>query len=81
MIVGILSLNYYLIPNPPVMNPSLPDVKITNFICTGVWGNSRLGSDLDLFSLNYTNLGAVDVKNLTITVNTSRADESDISLS
>ncbi len=58
--------------------PPIPNVRITNFVCTGVWGNSRLGSDLDLFSLNYTNLGTIDVENLTITLNTSRTNESDI---
>lgn len=61
----------------PTPSPT-PNVKIINFTCLGIWGNSRLGSDLDLFSLSYTNLGMTDVENLTITLNTTRTDESDI---
>jgi hypothetical protein len=30
---------------------------------------------LDLFSLNYTNCGMVDIENLTVTLNTTKTDE------
>jgi hypothetical protein len=41
----------------------------------GIWHNTALGPMLDLFSLNYTNLGTTDVKGLTVTLNTSKTDE------
>lgn len=55
--------------------PPIPNVKITNFICTGVWHSTTLGPVLDLFSLSYTNLGMTDVKDLTVTLNTSKTTE------
>jgi hypothetical protein len=55
--------------------PPIPNAKITNFICLGIWHNTALGPMLDLFSLNYTNLGTTDVKDLTVTLNTSKTDE------
>jgi hypothetical protein len=55
--------------------PPIPNAKITNFICLGIWHNTALGPMLDLFSLNYTNLGTTDVKGLTVTLNTSKTNE------
>ena len=69
LIVGVLSLNYALTPQP--------NVKITNFICLGTWHGTKLGAALDLFSLSYTNLGMTDIENLTVTVNTSKINETD----
>ena len=70
LIVGVLSLNHDLTPNP--------HVKITNFICLGTWHGTKLGAALDLFSLSYTNLGMTDIENLTVTLNTSKINETDI---
>ena len=53
------------------------NVKITNFICLGTWHGTRLGAALDLFSLSYTNLGMTDIENLTVTLNTSKINETD----
>lgn len=55
--------------------PSIPNVKITNFVCTGIWHGTKLGPMLDLFSLSYTNLGMTDVEDLTVTLNTSKTNE------
>jgi hypothetical protein len=55
--------------------PPIPNIKITNFVCLGVWHGTAAGGLLDLFSLNYTNLGTTDVKDLTVTLNTSKTDE------
>lgn len=52
--------------------PPLPNVKITNFVYTGIFHGTKLGPMLDLFSLSYTNLGTTDVKDLTVTLNTSK---------
>ena len=52
--------------------PPIPNVKITNFTSLGVWQTTRLGAILDLFSLDYTNLGTIGAENLTITLNTSK---------
>ncbi len=57
--------------------PSIPNVKITNFIYLGKWHGTRLGGMLDLFSLSYTNVGITDVKDLTVTLNTSKTNEKD----
>jgi hypothetical protein len=54
--------------------PPIPNVRITNFICLGIWHGTRLGPMLDLFSLSYTNLGMTDVKDLTVTLNTSKTN-------
>jgi hypothetical protein len=55
--------------------PPIPNAKITNFVCLGIWHGTAAGGLLDLFSLNYTNLGTTDVKGLTVTLNTSKTDE------
>ncbi len=57
--------------------PPIPNVKITNFICLGIWHGTRLGGAYDLFSLSYTNLGNTDVETLTVTLNTSKTNEKD----
>jgi hypothetical protein len=55
--------------------PPIPNVKITNFVYTGIFHGTKLGPMLDLFSLSYTNLGTTDVKDLTVTLNTSKTTE------
>ena len=81
VIVGVLiSLNYATLKSnnntipdqatPTV--PPIPNVKITNFIYLGNWHGTTLGGLLDLFSLSYTNLGTIDVEDLTVTLNTSK---------
>jgi len=55
--------------------PPIPNVKITHFVYTGVFHGTKLGPMLDLFSLSYTNLGTTDVKDLTVTLNTSKTTE------
>jgi hypothetical protein len=55
--------------------PPIPNIKITSFVCLGIWYYTALGGKLDLFSLNYTNLGTTDVKGLTVTLNTSKTNE------
>ena len=80
LIVGVLaSLNYYLTlqPHIEITITPIPNVKITNFICTGNLHLTTLGAALELFSLNYTNLGMINVENLTLTLNTSRINETD----
>ncbi|MDT8782531.1 MAG: hypothetical protein IAX22_07820 [Candidatus Bathyarchaeota archaeon] len=57
----------------PTPSPT-PNVKITNFIYLGNWHGTTLGGMLDLFSLNYTNLGMTDVENLTVTLNTNKTN-------
>ena len=57
---------------PPPTPGSTPNVKITNFIYLGNWHGTTLGGMIDLFSLNYTNLGKTDVENLTVTLNTNK---------
>ncbi len=52
--------------------PPIPNVKITNFVYLGVKHGTRLGLIIDLFSLDYTNLGVTDVEGLTVTLNTSK---------
>jgi hypothetical protein len=60
----------------PTPTPSpTPKVKITNFIYLGNWHGTTLGGMLDLFSLNYTNLGTTDVENLTVILNTNKTTE------
>jgi hypothetical protein len=58
-----------------VTMPPVPNVKITNFTCTGIWHGTTLGPMLDLFSLSYTNLGLTDINDLTVTLNTSKTTE------
>jgi len=55
--------------------PSIPNVKITNFIYLGKWHGTTLGGMLDLFSLSYTNLGMTDAENLYVSLNTSKTKE------
>lgn len=55
--------------------PPIPNVKITNLVYTGVFHGTKLGPMLDLFSLSYTNLGMTDVKDLYVTLNTSKTTE------
>ena len=60
----------------PSPTPSpIPNVKITNFIYLGNWHGTTLGGMLDLFSLNYTNLGMTDAENLYVILNTSKTKE------
>lgn len=60
----------------PTPSPT-PNVKITSFIYLGNWHGTTLGGMLDLFSLNYTNLGMTEVENLTLMLNTSKTNEKD----
>jgi hypothetical protein len=55
--------------------PPIPNVKIASFVYTGVFHGTKLGPMLDLFSLSYTNLGTTDVKDLTVTLNTSKTTQ------
>ncbi len=55
--------------------PPIPNVQITNFVYLGVWHGTRLGGLLDLFSLSYTNLGVSEVENLTVTLSTSKTND------
>jgi hypothetical protein len=57
--------------------PPIPNVKITNFIYLGKWHGTRLGGAIDLFSLSYTNLGTINVEDLTVTLNTTKTNEKD----
>ena len=57
--------------------PPIPNVKITNFIYLGKWHGTRLGGAIDLFSLSYTNLGTIDVEDLTVTLNTTKTNAKD----
>jgi hypothetical protein len=57
--------------------PPIPNVKITNFIYLGKWHGTTLGGAIDLFSLSYTNLGTIDVADLTVTLNTTKTNEKD----
>jgi hypothetical protein len=85
LIVGVLlSLNYATLKsNDAILDratptiPPIPNVKITNFIYLGNWHGTTLGGLLDLFSLSYTNLGTIDVENLTVTLNTSKTNAKD----
>jgi len=69
--------NEAILEQATVTLPPIPNVKITNFICTGVWHGTALGAALDLFSLSYTNLGAADINDLTVTLNTTKINEKD----
>jgi hypothetical protein len=69
--------NEAILDQATVTIPSIPNVKITNFICLGTWHGTKLGAALDLFSLSYTNLGMTDIENLTVTLNTSKINETD----
>jgi hypothetical protein len=79
LITGILYYNATYNPNNGTLDQATPtpkpDVKITNFTCLGVWHGTTLGPMLDLFSLNYTNNGMIDIQNLTLTLNTNKTDE------
>ena len=62
----------------PSSTPSpTPNVKITNFIYLGYWHVSTLGGLLDLFSLDYTNFGTTDFKDLIVTLNTNKTTAND----
>jgi len=76
-LTATLKSNEAIVDQATITIPPIPKVKITNFTCLGVWHGTRLGGLLDLFSLSYTNLGAADVENLTVTLNTSRTNEKD----
>ncbi len=75
LLVATVKSNEAILDQATVTIPSIPNVKITNFICTGVWHGTTLGPMLDLFSLSYTNLGMADAKDLTVTLNTSKTTE------
>src|SRR5665647_151341 len=68
LIVGILSLNYYLTPNP--------NVEITSFNTTRTSSGSSYGVVNVWFVLNLTNTGTGDAKDLTITFSTNTTIES-----
>ncbi len=68
LIVGILSLNNDLTPNP--------HVEITSFNTTGTSSGSSYGVVNVWFVLNLTNTGTGDVKDLTITFSTNTTTES-----
>jgi hypothetical protein len=76
-LTATLKTNEVTLDQATITIPPIPNVKITNFVCLGIWHGTKLGLALDLFSLNYTNLGTIDVENLTITLNTSRTNEND----
>jgi|LSQX01.3.fsa_nt_gb hypothetical protein len=76
-LTAALKSNEAILDQAVLTIPPLPNVKITNFICLGTWHGTALGAALDLFSLNYTNIGRTDVASLTITLNTSKTDEKD----
>src|SRR3989304_4574576 len=68
LIVGILSLNYDLTPNP--------HVEINSFNTTGTSSGSSIGVVNVWFVLNLTNTGTGDVEDLTITFSTNTTIES-----
>lgn len=70
-----LKTNEVTLDQATITIPPIPNVEITNFVCLGIWHGTRLGPMLDLFSLSYTNLGISDVKDLTVTLNTSKTNE------
>jgi hypothetical protein len=74
-LTATLKTNEVTLDQATITIPPIPNVKITNFVCLGIWHGTRLGPLLDLFSLNYTNLGMTDVKDLTVTLNTSKTNE------
>jgi hypothetical protein len=74
-VIATLKSNQAILDQATVTVPTIPNVKITNFICLGNWHGTRLGGLLDLFSLSYTNLGMADVKDVTVTLNTSKTTE------
>lgn len=67
-----LKSNQATLDQATTMIPPIPNAKITNFVCLDIRHYTRLGLIIDLFSLSYTNLGKTDVKDLTITLNTSK---------
>ncbi len=67
LIVGVLSLNYVLTPNP--------HVEITSFNTTKTSSGSSLGVVNVWFVLNLTNIGRGDVENLTVTFSTNTTIE------
>jgi len=80
LIIGVfLSLNSATLKSNEAIlgqtTTTIPNIKITNFTCTGNLHLTKLGAALELFSLDYTNFGTIDVDNLTITLNTSRINE------
>lgn len=77
-LTATLKANEAILDQAVVTIPPIPNVKITNFICTGVWHGTRLGAMLDLFSHSYSNLGTSDVGDLTLTLNTSKINNRDI---
>ena len=74
-LTATIKSNEIILDQATLTIPPIPNVKITNFICSGKWHGTALGSALDLFSLSYTNLGNTDVKDLTVTLNTSKTNE------
>ncbi len=74
-LTATLKSNQVVLDQATITIPPIPNVKITNFVCLGIWHGTRLGPMLDLFSLSYTNLGMTDVKDLTVTLNTSKTNE------
>jgi len=73
-LTATLKSNQAILDQATATIPPIPNVKITNFICTGIFHGTKLGPMLDLFSLRYTNLGTTDVENLTVTLNTTKTN-------
>lgn len=76
-LTATLKSNGVILDQATTTIPPIPNVKITNFTSLGVLQTTRLGAILDLFSLDYTNFGTIDVENLTITLNTSKTSGND----
>lgn len=81
LITGVLYYNSTYNPNNGTIDQTTrtiqptPDVKITNFTCLGIWHGTTLGPMLDLFSLDYTNRGMIDIENMSLTLNTIKTDK------
>jgi hypothetical protein len=78
-LTATLKSNEVPLDQKPITFPAIPKVKITNFTYLGIWHGTTLGGLLDLFSLNYTNLGMTNVENLTVTLTTSKTNEKNTS--
>jgi hypothetical protein len=69
LILGVLSLNYDLTPNP--------NVEITGFNTTGTSSGSSYGVVHVWFILSLTNAGTGDVEDLTVIFSSNKTIESD----
>jgi hypothetical protein len=75
LLTATLKSNTAILDQATVSIPPIPNVKITTFVYTGVFHGTRLGPMLELFSLSYANFGTTEVKDLTVTLNTSKTTE------